>query len=948
MWFASQDGLNRYDGYDFTVYTIDTEPPIAGNFTWSLAEDAQGNIWLASQSGATRLDWKNSKSTRFYFDQSNKVNSIYNQVSKIRIDHNDVFISFDGKGTYRIRATDYLDSLEVELGDIQVYYPKQDSLRRYLYNEFRISTHHVLVSDQHLVIDNEMTHLPEGHEIKNFMGEYFEWGNGFFLGTSGGLLYYDFSNKLLTTTCVTAPVRDLLFRKSSDQLFVASEAGLILFDPESQQCLQTIDAGNADDDLNSSLISALYESSNGLLWIGTANGGINLYDPRKDQFKFVNELHGLRGNPVWSSLRYGDLLFIGTDDGLYMATLNATITSKIHSAQAIEHIRKIAPQLLNQRVSALYESEGTLYVGTTAGLLGKYSIKNGKFAYKILPDRPVLSSIIERNDTLWITSHNTLFRSEKSLTLIDRLDYYKEPEKYPTNYYLSSFLSADGTLWFGSNAGFTLFPAAGSHSHIFYDEHTPETSPNHYFITGFFEDHRGIIWMSTFGGGVSKYNRKTQTFTHLTTRNGLINNTCSAILGNDTHVFVGTNSGLSAIEIDSERVTNYTATNGLLSDEFAICSASTDGESFYWGVVNGLIAFNASILRGEELTPPIVVGIEVNYVEQPYSKIDHDLLVLNPADQIFTLSFADPSFRNQDKITYEYRLEGFNEEWVKTNSGNRHATYSLDPGSYSFELRTVLNGTVSASRKVTILKHPAFYETWWFLVTCILFGGVIVVLISRYFSHQALKDRLRKLEVQQKVQEERERISKDLHDNVGSQITYIATSIDNLSENATSSEIQELGDFTRDTMRQLRETIWVINHDEVTLSELRTKVLDYLAEVLKPHPQVRHAVSFPPMEQVLNPTIAINLFRIIQEAINNSLKHAEASLLKVEMTGEQELELVVEDNGNGFDGGEKSGHYGLLNMQSRAQEIHAQLTIKGRPGDGTVIKVSPIKIGQMA
>ena len=129
MWFATQDGLNRYDGYDFSAYNKETQPSLAGNFTWSLVEDENGCIWLASQSGATRLDWKNGKSTRFYIDKANKVNSIYNQVSTIRIRKNEVFISFDGKGTYRILDTEFADSTEIELSKSHIWHSQHDTLR---------------------------------------------------------------------------------------------------------------------------------------------------------------------------------------------------------------------------------------------------------------------------------------------------------------------------------------------------------------------------------------------------------------------------------------------------------------------------------------------------------------------------------------------------------------------------------------------------------------------------------------------------------------------------------------------------------------------------------------------------------------------------------------------------------------------------------------------------
>lgn len=940
MWFATQDGLNRYDGHDFLYYNIDTSPPTAGNFLWSLAEDPAGNIWTASQFGATRLDWENGRSTNFYFDKSKKKNPVYNQVSKVLIQEDDVLISFDGRGTYKIKFNDYADSTLVELGDSELWYSPDDEVRRYLYNEFSLNGKRITVRLSCITVGDESISYPPGYLVSNFKGEYYPWDSGFFLGTVGGLLFFDLVKKAFITTCIIDPVNDIAYDQTLQNLMVATDHGLILFDVNEAICKGKILSGTKGNQLSNSLVSSIYKSQNGLFWLGTANGGINVWDPLKNRFRFLDKEHGLTGKPVWSVLRTVSDLFIGTDMGLYGTKIDAK------SYQPV--VSKILALEDNERACSLFEYKDTIWVGTNLGRVFLYVPGKGGFAKETtLPSNPVISDMIARNDTIWISTHDGLFLLDRSMQIIDHLTYAEDPHKYPTNYYLSAYKSADNTLWFGSNTGFSIHHPDGTVENILYDEASPETSPNHYFVSGFAEDPDGFMWMSTFGGGVSRFDRKSKTFMHLTTNDGLANNTCASIEAYDNLMFVATNKGLSQIEINTHTINSYTVNDGLLNNEFAISSSFLQEDELYFGAVDGLVFFEVKDLQKQALNAPSISELEVNYESKPYTFISDGRLDLQPSDKVFSLSFTDLTFRNKDQIHYEYLLDGFNDSWISATVGNRRATYSLSPGEYVFKVRTVLNGVASDPAELLIVRHPAFYQTWWFYVLATLLSIASIALLSRYYSHQQLKKRLRRLELKQKVQSERERISRDLHDNVGSQITYIATSIDNLSDQESSEELKELGDFTRDTIRQLRETIWVINHDEVSLEELKNKVVDYLSTALKYHPQIQQKVTFSPSNKRLNPSWAINVFRIIQEAVNNAIKHSGASKIEVSLSLSHENKLAIRDNGAGFNGEERDGHFGLVNMRNRALDLGGKFEVESSERSGTLISVSNFEIGQM-
>ncbi|NQZ75136.1 MAG: hypothetical protein HRT61_03350 [Ekhidna sp.] len=941
MWLATQDGLNRYDGYDFKVYNLNSDPPLSSNFVWSLVEDPSGNIWMASSVGATRLNWRNGSSTRFYSDITKKMTSTGNQVSRVILKGDTVIIAYDGMGSVKLHHQAYSEIDEISLDTTHLHYAADTEQKRYLYDEFRISDKLVVISMSHLLINDEQFAYPEGFTVNNFQGDCYLYQNGFFLGTSGGLLYFDLIKKKFSQTCLDQSVSQISQSPDAKNLWIGTANGIQVYDPSSMTCGVRIETESASYSLSSSSISSIYRASDGIYWIGTANGGINLYNPLKDNFRFLNKEGGLNGKPVWDVLKIQENLFIASDQGFFHIMLYDK-DQQTFLKDEITLMAKVNHSLLSEeRITTLFEiDENRLLIGTHSGILASYDMQKRSITQvERLQGSPVISGIVERRDTFYVTTHSGLRILDQDLREVMHWGYDFDPDKYKTSYFLSAFKARDGSLWFGANNGFYIYDTLSELTHIPFDEDDLRYSPAHYFITGFFEDDEHKIWMSTFGGGVSCFDRETSKFMHYREQDGLIHNTCSSIEGYKNKVFVSTNAGLSVIDRSSGSITNYAKEDGIISSEFAIASSFRFDDEIYFGGLDGITMFNPTSLNEFQLEEPLITELEVNYEPDIFSKISNNQLFLEPSDKIFTLSFSGMSYQKGSLMKYAYRMKGFEDDWVFTNAGNRKATYSLGPGNYLFEVKTILDGRESDVSQLQVIRLPAFYQTWWFITLSVVFIILLIVAISRYFSYQALKDRLRALEVQQKIQKERERISRDLHDNVGSQITYIATTLDGLSV-GDHEEVRELGDFTRATMRQLRETIWVINRDKVTIAELQAKIIDYLSEVLKYRPEIRHEVKIPKDPIELNPERAINIFRIIQEAVNNVLKHAKASTIRIEWSGDTNATLTISDDGIGFDGKEKLGHFGLLNLRSRASDLGAAFAIESVIGKGTVISIS--------
>jgi signal transduction histidine kinase len=234
--------------------------------------------------------------------------------------------------------------------------------------------------------------------------------------------------------------------------------------------------------------------------------------------------------------------------------------------------------------------------------------------------------------------------------------------------------------------------------------------------------------------------------------------------------------------------------------------------------------------------------------------------------------------------------------------------------------------------KKIVIATP-FYATTWFMILMIVAGITLIALIVRYISQRKLRKQLDELRVQEQIRNEKERISRDLHDNVGAQLTYVISTLDNLSFTLTknpepskaSEKLEQLGEFARGTMDQLRESIWAINAESISLTDLGGRWKQYLTQLAESRPEFTGTVSVYGTDHFLKPTVAIEIHRIIQEAITNSFKHSGSNSVEVSISGKGPIWFRVRDHGKGFDGAEKNGHYGIRNMKERAKLVGASI-----------------------
>ncbi|MEO1434995.1 MAG: sensor histidine kinase, partial [Bacteroidota bacterium] len=229
--------------------------------------------------------------------------------------------------------------------------------------------------------------------------------------------------------------------------------------------------------------------------------------------------------------------------------------------------------------------------------------------------------------------------------------------------------------------------------------------------------------------------------------------------------------------------------------------------------------------------------------------------------------------------------------------------------------------------------------------------AVAMIIYYRFIVRLRLQRQQKQLEIRENLVKERERISRDLHDNVGAQLTQIINKLDvtgfklNQGSKLNLTEgIEDISDTARDTITQLRETIWAIQQAEFTLPQFEQRVRQYLNQYLNGLPQPESFEVIMPVDYPLNLSSnqALNLFRIIQEATQNVVKHAQANQLRIQLEPAYAAvwQLTIKDNGIGFDiNDQPEGHYGLQNMNSRAESMNGQLHLESTPGIGSTIRI---------
>lgn len=502
--------------------------------------------------------------------------------------------------------------------------------------------------------------------------------------------------------------------------------------------------------------------------------------------------------------------------------------------------------------------------------------------------------------------------------------------------------STDKTLWTGTSSG-ALYKLDKNYRATTYQ------IPGNYIVRTIAEDALHNIWVGT-DKGLCVYSQQGKILKEITSETGLLNDCIYSLLpvtGNSA-VFASSNYGLSYIPLQGI-IKNYSKELGLQDLEFNTASCvKTQTGKLYFGGVDGATSFYPASLSVANDTPGIfITKLVINDISYnfscPFRK--GDSIRLGYSNNHLQLGISALGLLNPDEYIYKYRLKGFQNQWEVTHHPD-NINYILPPGKYVLQIvcSPNLSANIFFKKNITIFISPPWWRTWWFIIPAILCSIIIIAVLVHLYNRNKYNQKIKLLQAKNETQTERERISRDLHDNLGAQANILMHGTEQLQNAAgiDAALIDNLHTTARDMMHSLRDTIWVMKSHNINASEIWFRIINFSKQLGLIYKEIKITVDGElPENFSYTSEKSLHIVLVVQEALNNAVKHSQAKHINVVSTIEKQgWMIVIRDNGRGITKNiqpfYRSGN-GLNNMKERALIEGIDLIIDSYNGKGTVI-----------
>ena len=771
MWFGTEDGLNRYDGYNFKVYKHDPADPNSLSNSWimSMIKDRSGVLWIGTANGGL-----------------NKFDLDANQISRYQNDPDDIRSLSNNR---------VLSVFEDDAGDLWV--GTENGLNRFV-SETETFTHYQYdPNDADSLNGNSVRAIHQDQDGHLWIGtdaglnRYHPDGEGFVH------FQYDPNN---TNSLSHNSVR-AIHQDSEGALWIGTDDGLNKLESGSERFTHYKKGTNESSSISSNEIWSIFEDQSGLLWIGTSGWGLDFYDRKSDTF--VNYHHDPL-DPYSLSNNFVRSIFQDREGTLWVGTIAGNLNKLDLDKRVFAHYQHDPnnPNSLSDNwVRSFFEDpSGAIWISTGDGGLDRFDQENGRFTHYVHdPEDPIslshnyVSQVMQDSlGMLWIGTRSGLDRLDPTT---GEFNHYQHDPGDPTSLSENNYVwfiveddngvlwfatnggglnrfnrdtgtftrylhdpndpqslihndvweivqNQDGMLWIGTGGGLDLFdPDTEIFTHYQNDPDDP-SSLSFNFVGPILETQNGVTWFGTIGGGLNKLDRPSGKFTHFREKDGLPSDIILEFLEDDAPLSSGggsfwiiTVNGISKFDPRTETFQNYDQTDGLPFLEFngGALIRSSSGR-LYAGGSEGFIAFHPDQVRDNPTIPPVVVTkITQGGEEIQIEKIGGDLLEITVEwpNNAIEFEYAALSYAHPDSNQYAYYLEGFEETWNEVGT-RRHGQYTNLPGG-TFTLRVKGSNDDGlwneAGTAVQVTVVPPFWGTWWFrgimlmLLAVGVFGG---------------------------------------------------------------------------------------------------------------------------------------------------------------------------------------------------------------------------------
>ena len=987
MWFATQDGLNRYDGYSFTHFEHDDDDSssLSDNYVNVLLVDQTGTLWAGTRGGGLdRYIPQTGHFVRYRYSPTNSHSLSNDEVRCLFEDRSGVLWIGTTNGLNRYdRSSDSFErythgssnAKSIPAGLVQSLFEDHDG-------NFWVGMLGSLCHLDRTTGQFSSVQLPVPGVLSIWITE--DNDRNMWVAMQNDLYVYrdnhwmPASNKLKVHSPLLARV---ILNDSQGFIWFGADNGLKRFDSHSGRTIAYFNDPADPLSLSGNSVLSLYEDRKGILWIGTYDG-IDKYAPAQFKFQHVKWGFGQVQTGGWNKVRSfaednTGRIWVATQAGLMTFDRRTNALTRVvnDSWYTPSNNLRLIWSLLEDRQS----NQPAIWVGTNGqGLIRLVAGSSGSYTFtKYLP-KPGNSRSLSgpspvvlnetRDGTLWVgTLWEGLNRFDRKSRKFTRyVSDPANPRSISGNEIWALCEDRAGCLWIGTaGEGLNKFDVGKEIFTRFRHDPNNALSLSDDKVTTIVEDSARILWIGTYTG-LNRFDPKTGTFEHFTTRDGLPNNVVYGIVDDQNgSLWLSTNNGLSRFTISTRAFRNYDAGDGLQSNEFnhGASYRCRDGTLLFGGV-NGFNLFSPDNLVQDTNVPAVVLtDFRIfNKSVQPSasdSRMTTDIsdassLELSYKDAVFSFGFAALEFTNPEKNRYAYIMEGFDKDWVLSGS-KREASYTnLDPGKYVFRVKASNSDGVwnETGTSVAITIAPPFWNSWWFrsiIVLAFLSVGPLVYftrvnalqkkqVIQQEFSRQLIESQ----------EAERKRVASELHDSIGQDLLVIKNKLllglqSHEQRQSEVTDFRDAIDYVSNSLKHVREisrNLRPVQLDQIGL----TAALESLIETVAESSQIRSSMAIQNVDNLLTKEGEINLFRIVQESLNNILKHSHASILGVELKKTDGfLHLMIDDNGTGMrphsgDQNRPQG-LGLIGMQERARILGGELHVESAEGKGTCIQL---------
>jgi len=927
LWIGSLGGLSRYDGRNFTNYTVKNGMP--ANVVSAIAVDSTSNtLWISGTAGISQFDGHTFR----HYNLPEGTSHLITGSQQINIVNDTVWWRAKGAVYFIVKGI--------------------------------VNTYPIPGSDA---------------PVLSMLAD-----NGNLWVAKDGLIYHHSGNKWDSVKFVLqadehAPVINRLFRGRSGTLWVATTAGLYCVNAVSHQI--DVYGSNIPGSFSLPAIISLTEDKSGAMWLGTASGVLKISGNSLQAF---NKRNGLSDNRFFDMLTDAEGNVWMASDGQGLFRFSGSQFSGLDESMGLPS---------SQITAIAYNRWDSLYLATyDAGL---YVFSGGKVTPLPFPETPtpVISCLLYTHGKLWIgTRGHGLWTYQRKI-----FRQYEAPDHFfPSNDISSLYADISGKIWVGFDNGIVVWdtdkfnPVAEKTSVVSFlpigsDSVLIATAGGGLqlytagtllpFTTGTLADSASIncfilqgenIWMGSSDNGVIRYNRNTRKILVINKLNGLRSDFIYNIIADNEHnIWVGTGYGIHKIKMndrDVAQVTFYGKAQGITGMESNINAVVKQPDGSIWfGTTNGALHYQPHssvvlaapaeiVLQSVKISGENIIDHSYYDSTDSWYGIPYHLQLPYQKNNI-SFTYQAITLTGEQQLLYRYRMDGLETPWSDWSATNSVTYPALPPGKYIF--RVQCQG--SDGQNVPELNYEfeivtPFQKTNYFrlavLFTCILLGIFVQFIISnRKQRRLRLLDKLRS-EEQSKI---RIRTAEDFHDEVGNKLTRI-----NVLTNVLKSKIAPTPDSTRildqiqDNTSQLysgtRDILWSLQPANDNLYEILYRIRDFGNELFQ-DTEVNFTFTGDDskwQQYRLPMDMSRNLIMIFKEALNNALKYSGAKNISIEAKWKNKgiLQIILKDDGRGFDMQTVNRGNGINNMQVRTGRLNGKLYIDSRKDKGTMLNLT--------